>query len=99
MASDRSKIEYAKAYLRRTYATDNAGLRALAATTFAEATDSVTITTTGFEGGSAGGQVTFEKALLGIAIEEVLAEQAPATLGYGRRSRYVIPDFRGATAV
>lgn len=99
MAVDRSKVEYAKKYLRRKYAGNNAGLATLADEVFAEATDTVTLTGTSFEGGSGSGQITFEKALLGAAVEEVLEEQANALLGYGRASRYVIPDFRRAAAV
>lgn len=74
MPSDRSKIEYAKSYLRRKYATDLPGLKALADAIFASATESVEITSLGFEGGSSAGVVVFEKAVQGIAIEELIAE-------------------------
>ncbi|CAN5459252.1 hypothetical protein BH20VER3_BH20VER3_00580 [soil metagenome] len=52
-------------------------LRQLAADTFASASDEVTINTVSYEGGSAGGQVKFEKVLVGIALEELLAELDP----------------------
>jgi hypothetical protein len=67
---------------------DLAGLKALAATTFAAATDTVTVTSSQFEGGQAGGQITFEKVILGQAIEKLLAEfdpdyDSPAAAGCG----------------
>jgi hypothetical protein len=67
---------------------DLAALKTLATTTFGAATDTVTITNTQFEGGQAGGQVTFEKVILGQAIEKLLADfdpdyDAPASAGCG----------------
>jgi hypothetical protein len=73
--TDREKINYAKAYLRRTKSVD--ALKALADELYASATDTITLTSGAFEGGSHSGQITFEKVLLGIAIEELLAELDP----------------------
>lgn len=44
---------------------------------FSEASDTVTLTQTASEGGSQSGQVTFDKSILGVAIEELLAELDP----------------------
>lgn len=54
-----------------------ADLKQLATDTFADATETVTITSTSFEGGSAGGQIAFPKDILGVAIEELIAEIDP----------------------
>ena len=54
-----------------------ADLKTLAADTFASASDEVAINSVTYEGGSAGGQIKFEKALLGIALEELIAELDP----------------------
>jgi hypothetical protein len=53
-------------------------LRALAADTFSQATATVTLTRAGFEGGDGSGEITFEKTLLGRAIEELIAQYAPS---------------------
>lgn len=53
-------------------------LKTLADTTFAAATDTITLTSGAFEGGSGTGEITFEKASLGIAIEELLQELDPS---------------------
>jgi hypothetical protein len=63
-------------------------LKELAATTFSSATDLITITSGTFEGGQGTGVVTFEKVILGLAIEKLLAEfdpdyDAPAAAGCG----------------
>jgi hypothetical protein len=52
-------------------------LRAKADEVFNAATDTITLTSTSFEGGSQAGQITFEKAELGMAIESLLAEMDP----------------------
>jgi hypothetical protein len=44
---------------------------------FAQATETISVTSTNFEGGGASGELTFEKTLLGKAIEELLAEMDP----------------------
>jgi hypothetical protein len=44
---------------------------------FETATDTVTLTTGAFEGGSGGGQITFAKDLLGTALEELIEELDP----------------------
>jgi hypothetical protein len=55
-----------------------AGLKTLSLQVFDAATNpGVTLTQLGFEGGSGTGVLTFEKSLLGQAIEEMLAELDP----------------------
>lgn len=63
------------AYLRRTQTVEE--LKTLAAATWDEATDTVTLTTNSYEGGSASGTLTFEKATLGLAIERLIGELDP----------------------
>jgi len=45
--------------------------------TFNAATETVTLTSGAFEGGTGSGQITFEKALLGEALEELIEEFDP----------------------
>jgi hypothetical protein len=53
-------------------------LRAYSLEVFAQASDTqVAITSTNYEGGGAAGQLTFEKSVLGMAIESLLAEMDP----------------------
>jgi hypothetical protein len=54
-----------------------AELRTYADTVFTAATQTVTLVSTSFEGGGGGGQITFEKSILGMAIEQLLAEFDP----------------------
>lgn len=54
-----------------------AELRAYSETVFATASDTIAITAGSFEGGQGSGQLVFEKSLLGIAIEQLLAEMDP----------------------
>lgn len=75
--SDADKVEYCYSYLYRKYRDDLPGLKALADEVFASATDEVAITSTSYEGGSASGTIKFDKAILGLAIERVLAELDP----------------------
>jgi hypothetical protein len=91
--SDRTKIDAAKAHLRREYSDNAEGLAALkqlARDAFSEATDTVTLTSTSFEGGAGSGQITFDKMILLVALNELIAERdstyvAPtATPGTGR---------------
>jgi hypothetical protein len=70
--TDAQKISGVKSFLRRTKTT--AELEALAASTFASATEEVIITSIGTEGSSTSGQVSFPKWLLLQAVEELLAE-------------------------
>lgn len=70
--TEAEKIAYAVRYLRRKYSL--ADLKTLADTVWATATDTVTLTANNYEGGGASGQVTFEKALLGAAIEQLISE-------------------------
>lgn len=63
-----------KQYLRRTFATNVPGLRALADQFAAELADSVTITSQAFEGGSHSGQITMPPSLRLKAVEEIIVE-------------------------
>jgi hypothetical protein len=54
-----------------------AELRTLADSTFESATDTITLTSSSSEGGQASGVVTFEKVILGQALEKILAEFDP----------------------
>lgn len=72
-----SRISTAKDYLRRKYAVDPAGLRALMDNVAVEATDDVIITGQSFEGGSHTGQLTFERMAYLRAIMDVLDEVDP----------------------
>ncbi|MBU3720727.1 MAG: hypothetical protein FGM22_08225 [Burkholderiaceae bacterium] len=66
------KVAGIKRYLARTKTTEE--LETLATTTFASATEEVTITTHNVDGAGASGVVSMPKWLLLQAIEEVLAE-------------------------
>jgi hypothetical protein len=74
---DADRIATIRRYLRRTYATNLAGLRRLADTVASGATEVVTITGMGLEGGSSSGQITFERMAYLSAIEDVIAEIDP----------------------
>lgn len=69
---DQQKIAGIKRFLARTKTT--AELQALAASTFASATDEVTITTHNTDGAGASGVVNLPKWLLLQAVEEILAD-------------------------
>lgn len=98
MLSERQQIDYVKSYLRRKYVNDVAALRTYADQVFQTATDEVVLTTTSFEGGSAGGQVKFNKMMVLGAIEELLAEIDPAYVA-PLRGRVIVPDWRLSTPV
>lgn len=85
------KVSGIKSFLRRTKTT--AELQALAASTFASATDEVTITSIGTEGTSSSGQVTMPKWLLLEAIEDLLSEgpHGRQLFAIADRSRYGSP--------
>jgi hypothetical protein len=85
------KVSGIKSFLRRTKTT--AELEALAASTFASATDEVTITSIGTEGTSSSGQVTMPKWLLLEAIEDLLSEgpHGRQLFAIADRSRYGSP--------
>ena len=86
------KLSGIKSFLRRTKTTTE--LEALAASTFASATEEVTITSIGTEGTSSSGQVTMPKWLLLEAIEDLLTE------GPNGRQLFAIADrSRYGTAV
>lgn len=74
---DAAKLEVAKQYLRRKYASDLQGLKSLADRIAESAFAAVTITGQTFEGGSAQGTVTFEKLAYLSAVEAIIAEIDP----------------------
>lgn len=79
------RILTAKKYLRRKYATDLPGLKALAESVAEGAFEAVTLTGNGYEGGNAQGQITFEPMEYLGAVEDIIAEldedaPAPASL-------------------
>lgn len=74
---DAARIQIAKSYLRRKYADDVPGLRTLMEEVAACLSESVTLTGNSFEGGSASGQITFERLAYLGAIMEVLDELDP----------------------
>lgn len=63
-----------KQHLRRKFASDVAGLKALADQLIVEVTDNVTITSQSFEGGSHSGQITMPPGLKLAAVEELIVE-------------------------
>lgn len=74
MAVDYNLLGTIRDYLRMKYATDVTGLRRLADETFAAATETVTLTSGSFEGGSHAGVMNCPKGLLLQAIMDVLKE-------------------------
>jgi hypothetical protein len=68
------KINTAKSYLRRKYATNVQGLKALAEQVATGAFEAVTITGNGYEGGTAQGQLTFEPMEYLAACEQLIQE-------------------------
>ncbi len=93
---EESKMEYAMAYLRRTHTLPQ--LKALSVECFNEVSDVVTLTTNSYEGGSAGGTITFEKAVIGLACERLIAELEPSSQSPQKASRSmgVWPRWNGA---
>lgn len=79
--TENEKFDYAYRYLWRKYKPRGAEgvseLKTLADEVFAEASETVTITGTSYEGGSANGSITFDKAILGRAIEKLLEALDP----------------------
>jgi hypothetical protein len=73
---DSEKIAGVKSYLRRNKTLVE--LKALADSTFASATEEVTITSIGTEGSNTSGQVSFPKWLLLQALEELISELDPS---------------------
>lgn len=75
MPSDADKINTIKQYMRRKWSVTK--LQTEADALFLMATEEVTITSQGFEGGTASGQISFPKILTLQAIEELLLELDP----------------------
>lgn len=71
---DATRIDTVRRYLRRTFAANPTGLRALATQLYTSGTTSVTLTGQSFEGGSHSGQITFETLAYLTAVEDVLSE-------------------------
>jgi hypothetical protein len=98
VSNDRFKIDYAKSVLRRMYPADQLdALKTYSLQVFAEATDSITVRSVNSEGGGVSGEITFEKVLLGQAIEELIQELDPTY--QPPPPRVVLPDFRFSTPV
>ncbi|MFA5262365.1 MAG: hypothetical protein WC378_00970 [Opitutaceae bacterium] len=77
--ADAELKEALELYLRRNFTNNIPGLRALAEKAWKETTeDSVTITSHGFDGGSASGAITCPRHMLLVAVERLLAEIDPA---------------------
>lgn len=76
-ADDHSLKNAIRRYLRRTQTLD--GLKALATQTFAQATETVTLTSLSAEGGAQAGQITCPKGLLLDVLEELI-EQLDSTV-------------------
>lgn len=74
-----AKIAVLKQGLRMKYATDATGLRALWQRVFEESTEFVEITGNAYEGGSASGTHILHRLEYLAAVQDVLAEIAPAT--------------------
>lgn len=81
MASEELKLRYARKWIVRNYPAGDAeklaALKALAIEVNATATDTITLTSLTLEAGQATGAVTFEKVIIGLAIEEWLEQIDP----------------------
>lgn len=93
---DSEKIAGVKSYLRRNKTLLE--LKALADSTFASATEEVTITSIGTEGSSTSGQVSFPKWLLLQALEELISELDP-TPASARQFADIVDRSRYATTL
>lgn len=92
--TDADAIYAAKLYLRRVFASNLTGLKALASTVAAEAFDSVTLTGQSFEGGSHTGQLVFPRLAYLRAIEELIIELDPASVPPAASSTSAFYRFR-----
>ena len=92
--SDKDKFDYVFACLWRKYGAGGEeninALRALADKIFEEASEMVTITSTSYEGGSASGQITFDKTILGAVVERILAQIDPGSAAFPGSGNAVI---------
>jgi hypothetical protein len=93
---DSEKIAGVKSYLRRNKSLVE--LKALSDSTFASATEEVTITSIGTEGSSTSGQVSFPKWLLLQALEELISELDP-TPASARQFADIVDRSRYAAAL
>lgn len=89
MANGANHIETAKQYMRRRFTLSK--LETLADELWDIATDDVTITSQGFEGGNASGVLTFPKIDLLQAVEELILEKKPDSAQPGGRN--LKPNF------
>jgi hypothetical protein len=74
-----------------------AELRAYSLEVFAQASEQIAITAGSFEGGQGSGQIVFEKSILGIAIEELLAEFDPDYVPDRPRASGFVMQFGGCS--
>jgi hypothetical protein len=72
-----------------------AALRAYSLEVFAAASEQIAITAGSFEGGQGSGQIVFEKSILGVAIEELLAEFDPDYIPDRPRATGFVMQFGG----
>jgi hypothetical protein len=93
---DALKIAGVKSYLRRNKTLVE--IKALSDSTFASATEEVTITSIGTEGSSTSGQVSFPKWLLLQALEELISELDP-TPASARQFADIVDRSRYAAAL
>ncbi len=95
-ASNATSLNYCVSFLKREYpSTRLVDLEQLAREVFGTATETVQITTVSSEGGQTGGQVTFDKIILGTAIEKLIAQYIATAAGETSQggSRAVFSDF------
>lgn len=74
---DAARIQTVKRHLRRTFKNDLIGLKAKCTEVAAGATEAVELTGNSFEGGSANGQLVFERLAYLQAILDILDEMDP----------------------
>ena len=77
MAADYNQQVGIKSYLKRKFGTNPTELKRLADIAYAEATETVTLTSLAAEGGSQAGQITCPKGMLLLILEELIAENDP----------------------
>lgn len=71
--TDREQVEFCRKFLRRRYKT-LPELEALESEVWEAATREVTFTANSFEGASASGQITFDRKILLVAVQSLIAD-------------------------
>jgi hypothetical protein len=66
-----------------------AELKALAETAFTGASKTVTITSSSFEGGQGSGEITFDRSILWLAVEQLIEETDPGFIMSNRPTREI----------